>query len=351
MSKRYSSTSVERYKKRAMGRRVRRLKVLLKPLHFLTILYSLVRHKMSQLAVARSWFAVGSRGAKKQISFRRRDQIFVDASFRRGGGRSQWSGQPHQDGKSGNPGGSTIEAGIGVWVPRLRLAFAISVQAKGSLEAEALALLAGALAAEKLGITEYDILSDCQLVVDPVARFMKTSGRLDGDAVVGRKESGLARHKMRKGGANHWVLGAGSLGRLFWKVLHVLGSVLALASESESRTYAPLYALLQKGDGRAVWLPREKNSEADLLSNIASRFGTTVINVPRHKEPKVILEALLSLALAQNNDTMRATGVVQHTRGRSGARSVSMPDAVPLGHVGFRRQASLLMGDLLSKVG
>ncbi|MCX6109925.1 MAG: hypothetical protein NTZ90_10035 [Proteobacteria bacterium] len=172
----------------------------------------------------------------------RGEPVFVDASF--------------IPGKRGERG----VCGIGVWMPRRRLAIAIRSTADTSMEAEVLAMLTGALTASLVGAMRPAVRSDCQPAVAAAAKLL-------------RRGKGLM----------------GQLRQL-------------LASATGNRAYAHLYGVMSAADGSVAWEPRETNRAADLASNIASRAGTMGIRLATGKPRLDALGDVLSMSINRRRD-------------------------------------------------
>ena len=172
----------------------------------------------------------------------RGEPIFVDASF--------------IPGKRGERG----ICGIGVWMPRRRLAIAIRSTADTSMEAEVLAMLTGALMGNLVGAQRPAVRSDCQPAVAAAAKLLR------------RGKGFIAQ--MRQ----------------------------LLASAAGNRAYAHLYGVMSAANGSVAWEPRETNRAADLASNIASRAGTMGIRLASGKPRLDALGDVLSMSINRRRD-------------------------------------------------
>lgn len=219
-----------------------------------------------------------------------RERIFVDASF-----------TCHSPQGIG-PG----VGGIGVWVPRLRMAFALKVDVKSSMEAETLALLAGALLAKKMSFERPIIFSDCKSAVHIASR--------------------------------HFAVGRGR--GIFGKIAR------CLQLSTEHRAFRHIFDTVCSLRGSLEWKPRELNREADLASNIGSRHGSMGIILTQAKNHNHALNDVLSRD-AQAVD--EKTGVVRrHYRG--GTRTVGYAARKTTTSRAFLRDTRRLIAQFHSEV-
>lgn len=236
------------------------------------------------------WFLrlVGIRKTpSRRDSGRRREAIYVDASFHeRGGG------------------------GIGVWVPARGIAFALSCDAKTSMEAEILALLAGTMAAQRLQIKRPLIYSDCKSAVRTATLHMNLA-----------RAPGLRR------------------------------KIIEMARLSkEHRAFRHVFDALQSLGGTMAWQPREQNREADLASNIGSRVGNMGIRLSGAKNRNHALNDVLSLAPNEDwSDETVVRGLV-HRKYRGGTRTVSLATTLVTTSRTFHRRARGLIDRLSAEV-
>jgi ribonuclease HI len=217
----------------------------------------------------------------------RREQIFVDASFHEGG-----------------------VGGIGIWIPRRGIALALKVDAKTSMEAEILALLAGAMAAKRLDIQRPLIFSDCKSAVRTATLHMNIA-RTDG---LRRKLAEMFR-----------------LSREHKAFRHVLDQLHALG-------------------GSMAWQPREQNREADLASNIGSRVGNMGISLSGAKNRNHALNDVLSLASNEDwSDETVIRGLVYRNY-RGGTKTVCLAKRRVANGRTFHRSAPGLIARLSAEV-
>jgi hypothetical protein len=211
-----------------------------------------------------------------------RDRVFVDASFSPGDGKS-----------------ATGLGGIGIWIPRRRLAIALQIDARTSMEAETLALLAGALVARRLRLTRPIVFSDCRFAVKVGARHLKLNGR-----------TSLREHLRR---------------------------LLRLSAEHSAHRH--IFNALAGIRGSIEWRPREENREADLASSIASRHGHMGLILSGSKNHQLALNDVLSKKSPKHS--------VINSRGRMrGTRAVMADEKRPAGRRALLRQAVNLIDDL-----
>jgi ribonuclease HI len=223
---------------------------------------------------------------------RRREHIYVDASYK------------EIEGQSGVEG----IGGIGVWMPDRGLAIALQVNAGSSMEAEILALLAGTIAARQLGAERPVIFSDCKSAVRTAVHHLQVE-RIHG-----------------------------------WR-----RQLLRLAAlSSEHRAFRHIYNALQGLGGSLEWRPREDNREADLASNIGSRLGHMGIQLSGAKNRNHALNDVLSLATAPDEEVKR--NVVVHRKYRGGTRTVSLAARRTTTSRGFLREGHGLIAKLSQAV-
>ncbi len=217
----------------------------------------------------------------------RREHIYVDASFHEGGG-----------------------GGIGVWVPRRGIAFALSCDAKTSMEAEILALLAGTMAAKRLQIERPLIFSDCKSAVRTATLHMNLS-----------KAQGF-RQK--------------------------LAEMVRLSREH--RAFRHVFDSLHSLGGTMAWQPREQNREADLASNIGSRVGNMGIVLSGAKNRNHALNDVLSLAPNEDWTEESVVRGLVYRKYRGGTRTVSMAKTRIATSRTFHRSARGLINRLSAEV-
>lgn len=249
--------------------------------HGFLLLYSCwLKHRLARL------WRPGAHGAS-----RRREHVYVDASFAVGA-----------DGRHG-------VGGIGVWLPGRRIAIALKVKVKTSMEAEILALAAGALAAKQLKVRRPVLFSDCKSAVRTASQFMSVP-----------QARGMSRQ---------------------------IGKLLALSDKH--RAFRHVYDAMHSLSGSLHWQPREANREADLASNIGSRIGNMGILLSQRKNRNHALNDVLSLALDSNPDSRLMGGLV-HRRYRCGTRTVCIPKAGMASSRTFVRHANRLIKKLAAEV-
>ncbi len=219
---------------------------------------------------------------------RRRDAIYVDASF---------SNAPTKDG--------VALGGIGIWIPHRRLAITLQVAVKNSMEAETLALLAGAIVAKRFGISRPRIYSDCKFAVKTATRHLS----------LGRRQS-------------------------FYQTVR---GILRLSTEHSAHRH--IYNALAGIKGTLEWRPREDNREADLASSIGSRHGNMGVVLSDQKNHQHALNDILSQPLGTQFDLPRGG---EHRRGK--ARAILLASRRPTGSRRFLREAKSLIENISAKV-
>lgn len=225
------------------------------------------------------------RSRRRRGGRRGREEIFVDASYRDG------------------------LAGIGIWVPRRRIALAIKVDAVSSMEAEILALLAGAMLAKRMKAKRPVIFSDCKSAVRTATRHLNIT-RMRG---LRRKLSHLAE------------------------------------LSTEHRAFRHVFDTMTSLRGTMQWQPREANREADLASNIGSRIGNMGIVLSGSKNRNHALNDVLSRALP-GPDAEDLDGGIIRRRYRCGTRTVSLSSAQSATSRRFHRDARGLIARLSAEV-
>ena len=231
----------------------------------LTTLFALIWYRLKHRL-----HAIAGLGPTLMHRSRRREHVYVDASFADGQGTEA----------EGN-------CGIGVWLPRRSVAIALRVKATTSMEGEILALLAGAMVAKHFKVERPVIFSDCKSAVRTATHFMQL-GRIKG-----------------------------------------LGQWLARLMElsSSHHAYGPIYDALHRLGGTLEWRPREDNREADLASCIGSRIGHMGILLAGAKDRSFTLNDVLSIGTSPTGslgEEDRSGGLVQR-RLRCGTLAVSLP--------------------------
>lgn len=219
----------------------------------------------------------------------RRDQVFVDGSF---------SNVSAPD--------DICVGGIGVWIPSRRLAFSVQVSVKTSMEAEILALLAGAMVAKYLKLNQPVIYSDCKSAV-----------------ATGIRHLDLERSQ--------------PLLRLPRRLFQLSGELSA---------YRDIYSVLSVLRGTLVWRPREENREADLVSSIGTRHGCMGIQLLGSRDFSHALNDILS------NDPVRISRIspAARRRQRRGAKLTAMTARQPTPFAHFRRESRSIIQSVLSGV-
>jgi ribonuclease HI len=229
---------------------------------------------------------------KDRRSGRSRERIYVDASYT----------APESTKGQG-------VGGIGVWIPKRGIAIALKVEAKSSMEAEILALVAGAIVAKRLKAQRPVIFSDCKSAVRTATRLMS----------LGRAP-GLTRK---------------------------LGRIAELSSEH--RAFRHVYDAMRSQHGTLEWQPRENNREADLASSIGSRLGNMGILLAGSKNRNHALNDVLSRAGAA--DALEAaTGDLVRRRYRCGTETVSLRSQRSTSSRAFPRAARHLIARLSAEV-
>ena len=237
---------------------------------------------------------LGVRSGRSTHAGGRRERVYVDASFATGA-----------DGEIGS-------CGIGVWLPRRGIAIALQTKAKSSMEAEILALLAGAIAAKRFDVARPIIFSDCKSAVRAAKHLLNVD-----------QTSGLRRRLVR----------------------------LAQLSTGH-RAYGHIFDTLQALGGSLEWRPREDNREADLASNIGARIGAMGILLSGAKNRNHALNDVLSLASRPETARNMASdddGLVRQ-RHRSGTRTVRLPARGTTSGRAFLREAPGLIARLSAEV-
>lgn len=219
----------------------------------------------------------------------RRDQVFVDGSF-----------------SNTNVSGDACLGGIGVWVPSRRLAFSVQVSVKTSMEAESLALLAGAMVAKHLRLNQPVIYSDCKSAVATGSRHLSLEG-------------------------------SQPMFRLLRRLLQLSG---------EHSAYRHTYGVLAGLRGKLVWRPREQNREADLASCIGSRHGSMGIELRGSKDVSHALNDILSRQPARFKQKAPRQGRQQHR----GTKVIEMAAQDPTPYAQFRREARSIIQSVLADV-
>ena len=177
-----------------------------------------------------------------------------------------------------------------------------------------MAILAGVITAEKLGIKRPLILSDCRSAVTPLDRLL-----------------GLGK-------------GRGLL----------LKAKRLLQLAKSPRSYVTLYDSFRRTGGIIAWRPREENREADLASNIASRVGVMGIRLARGKDQGISLNDVLSKVAPPKY--LQKAGVVptevtaRRERHYGGTRTVHFSGSRSLSPQGFKKEASSLLTMLCQEV-
>lgn len=216
-----------------------------------------------------------------------RERIYVDASFHEGGG-----------------------GGIGIWIPRRGIALALTVDAKTSMEAEILALLAGTITARRLGLERPLIFSDCKSAVRTAALHMNLAGTR---------------------GFRQKIMDMARLSR-------------------EHRAFLSVFDALHSMGGSMAWQPREQNREADLASNIGSRVGNMGIHLSGAKNRNHALNDVLSLAPNEDVSDEEVVRGLIHRNYRGGTRTVSLAKHHVSTSRGFNRSARGLIAQLSAEV-
>lgn len=192
--------------------------------------------------------------------------------------------------------GGACLGGIGVWVPSRRLAFSVQVAVKTSMEAETLALLAGAMVAKHLRLNHPVIYSDCKSAVATASRHLS-----------------LERSQ--------------PLSRLVRRLFQLSG---------EHSAYRHTYSVLSGLRGSLAWRPREENREADLASSIGSRHGSMGIELLGPKDFNHALNDILSRDPAKSRRRSPSAGP-RHQRRGAKVTEMTGQEPTPYGH--FRREA------------
>lgn len=181
------------------------------------------------------------------------------------------------------------------------------------MEAETLALLAGAMVARRLDVHRPVIFSDCKTVVRTATRHLN-----------------LER-------SQGW---RDKLSRLF-------------RLSGEHRAFRHIYGALHGVQGALAWQPREQNREADLASCIGSRVGNMGILLSSAKNQNHALNDVLSLAIREELNVEepgdKRRGVV-HRRYRGGTRTVSLTSKDAMASRSFHREAKLLIANISAEV-
>jgi len=250
---------------------------------FLILLFVWIKHETLRML----------RRLPQRSRSRQRERIYVDASY-----------HASEDGGIGT-------GGIGVYVPRHGIAIALKVDAKSSMEAEILALLAGSIVAKRMKKSRPVIFSDCKSAVRTATHLLE----LDRTRGLWRKIGRLAR------------------------------------ASAEHRAFRQVFDSMTGLRGSFEWQPREQNREADLASNIGSRHGDMGIRLTGAKNRNHALNDVLSIAFSELRGE-HENGLV-HRSFRCGTKTVSPPvgrDRTPSSRA-FPRRARRLIAELSEAVG